>query len=210
MIVRITGTLIDVTEEAAIIERDGIAREVLVPRFAIGELAASRGQSVTLHTVEFLEGNPTVGHLVPRLLGFVHTEDRLFFSRFVSVKGFGPRKALKAFTEPVRRIATWIQSGDVKALTRLPGVGPRAAQMLIASLKGKLDDLALPAEADARDVATELTRAQRDALEVLVAWGDPRADAERWLHRAAQLEPELQAADEWVRMAYRVKTGTEG
>jgi holliday junction DNA helicase RuvA len=210
MIVRITGTLIEVTEEAAIVERDGVAREVLVPRFAIGELAANRGRAITLHTMEFLEGNPAVGHLVPRLLGFVHTEDRLFFARFVSVKGFGPRKALKALSEPVRRIATWIQSGDVKALARLPGVGPRAAEMLVASLKGKLDGLALPEGVAAGDAAIELTRAQRDALEVLVAWGDPRGDAERWLHRAAQLEPELQSADEWVRMAYRVKTGVTG
>lgn len=210
MIVRITGTLIEVTEDAAIVERDGVAREVLVPRFAIGELAANRGRSITLHTMEFFEGNASVGHLVPRLLGFVHTEDRLFFSRFVSVKGFGPRKALKALSEPVRRIATWIQSSDVKALAKLPGVGPRAAEMLVATLKGKLDDLALPEGVVAGDGAVELTRAQRDALEVLVAWGDPRGDAERWLHRAAQLEPELQSPDEWVRMAYRVKTGVAG
>jgi len=164
---------------------------------------------MTLHTVEFLEGDPSMGKLVPRLLGLIHTEERLFFSRFVSVKGFGPRKALKALAEPVRRIATWIQSGDVKALARLPGVGPRAAHMLVASLKGKLDDLALPERGGAGEENVVLTVAQRDALEVLVAWGDPRGDAERWIHRAAQLEPELQSADEWVRMAYRVKTGTE-
>ena len=210
MIVRITGTLIEVTEEAAIIERDGVAREVLVPRFAIGELAANRGRSITLHTMEFFEGNPAVGHLIPRLLGFAHTEDRLFFSRFIGVKGFGPRKALKALSEPVRRIATWIQSGDVKALARLPGVGPRAAELLVATLKGKLDDIALPEGVASGDGVVELTRAQRDALEVLVAWGDPRGDAERWLHRAAQLEPELHSPDEWVRMAYRVKTGVAG
>lgn len=211
MIVRLTGTLLEVDEEGVVLEREGVGRQVLVPRFALGELAASRGRQVTLHTLEFFEGSHASGHLVPRLLGFLHVEDRDFFERFLEVKGIGLRKALKALAEPVRRIATWIESADVKALARLPGIGPRAAEMIVATLKGKLDDLALPAEsAEGTAAVAQLTSAQRDALEVLVAWGDPRPDAERWLHRAVQLHPDLGAADEWVRAAYRVKSGVEG
>ncbi len=209
MIVRLTGTLIEVTEESIVIDRSGVAREVLVPRFVIGELAARRGQEVALYTMEFYEGNPSSGHLVPRMLGFVHPEDRLFFTRFVGVKGIGARKALKALTEPVRRIASWIESGDTKSLSRLPGIGRRAAELVVASLKGKMNDLALPAES-AAGPAVQLSQPQRDALEVLVAWGDARSDAERWLERAGQLHPDMQSAEEWVRAAYRVKTGAEG
>ncbi len=57
MIVRLSGTLIEVAEESVVLEREGVAREVLVPHFAVGELAACRGQVVTLHTIEFYEGN---------------------------------------------------------------------------------------------------------------------------------------------------------
>jgi Holliday junction DNA helicase RuvA len=210
MIVRLTGTLIEVTEESVVIDRDGEAREVLVPQFAISELAAYRGQVVTLHTMEFYEGNPSSGHLVPRMLGFLHTEDRVFFTRFVNVKGVGPRRALKILCEPVRRIASWIESGDVKALARLPGIGTRGAQLVIASLKGKMDDLALAGAAGGQAETGQLSQAQRDAFEVLVAWGDSRGDAQRWLQRAAQLHPDVTAADEWVRAAYRVKAGVEG
>lgn len=210
MIVRLTGTLIDVTEESALIDRDGVTREVLVPGFAVGELAANRGKVVTLFTSEFYEGSHASGHLVPRMLGFLHAEDREFFSRFVNVKGIGPRKALKALAEPVRRIATWIEQGEVKALTRLPGIGARAAELIVASLKGKMEDLAIPDASSAEYNAVRLSQAQRDAIEVLVAWGDPRGDAERWLERAIQLSPEVQKADEWVRLAYRVKTAADG
>jgi len=210
MIVRLTGTLIEVTEESVVLDRDGVAREVLVPQFAISELAAHRGQVVTLHTMEFYEGNHASGNFVPRMLGFLHPEDRDFFRRFVAVKGIGPRKALKALGQPVRRIATWIESGDAKALAHLPGIGSRAAELIVASLKGKMDDLALPA-AEPKEARTgRLSQAQRDALEVLVAWGDTRGDAERWLERAAQLNPDVQSPDEWVRAAYRIKTGVEG
>jgi Holliday junction DNA helicase RuvA len=210
MIVRLTGTLIEVNEESIVLDRDGIAREVLVPHFAISELAAYRGQLVTLHTIQFYEGNHSSGHLVPRILGFLHPEDREFFTRFVSVKGIGPRKAMKALAEPVRRIALWIESGDAKALARLPGIGNRAAELVIATLKGKMADLAIGGDASAPSKTAQLSSAQRDALEVLVAWGDPRGDAERWLERAGQLHPDLKSPDEWVRVAYRIKTGVDG
>ncbi|MCO6438385.1 MAG: hypothetical protein J5J06_14935 [Phycisphaerae bacterium] len=211
MIVRVTGTLLEVDEESVVLEHNGIAREVLVPHFAIGELAACRGRQVMLHTLEFIEGNQASGHFIPRLLGFLHVEDRAFFERFLGVKGIGMRKALKALSEPVRRIATWIESGDAKSLARLPGIGPRAAEMIVATLKGKLDDFALPPEATEGVVASaQLSASQRDALEILIAWGDARGEAERWLHRAVQLHPDLDGADEWVRAAYRVKSGIEG
>lgn len=210
MIVRLTGTLIEVDDGSIVLERDGIAREVLVPRFAIPELAAHRGKVVTLHTQEFYEGKGTTGNLVPRILGFLHVEDRLFFARFIEVKGIGARKALKALTEPVRRIASWIESGDVKSLARLPGISARTAELVTASLKGKLKDFALPATPGGAAETAVFSQPQRDALEVLVAWGDSRSDAERWLERAAQLQPDVSSADEWVRVAYRVKTGVEG
>ena len=108
---------------------------------------------------------------------------------------------MDVMAEPVRRIATWIESGDTVALTRMPGIGKRGAEMVVATLKGKMEDLALPVEGDSKQESIKLSEAQRDALEVLVAWGDPRGEAERWLSRAAQLHPALDSADEWVRSA---------
>lgn len=210
MIVRLTGTLVEVSEDAVVIERDGVAREVLVPQFAVGELAAHRGQQVTLHTVEFYEGNNASGQLTPRILGFLHKEDRGFFSRFLEVKGIGPRKALKALAQPVRQIASWIETGDAKAMARLPGIGARAAEMIVATLKGKVSDLAVGELANANKDVAALSGPQRDALEILVAWGDPRTEAQKWIERAAQIHPQIGSADEWVRVAYRVKSGAEG
>ncbi len=210
MIVRLTGTLIEVAEDSVVVERDGVAREVLIPPFAITELASCRGSEVTLHTQEFFEGNQASGHLVPRILGFLHPEDRTFFGRFVGVKGIGPRKALKALSEPVRRIATWVESGDAKALTTLPGIGKRAAELVIATLKGKLEDFAMEDAGVSVTGSAQLSDSQRDALEVLIALGDTRPDAQRWIERAAQLHPELIDSGDWVRAALKVRSGAEG
>jgi Holliday junction DNA helicase RuvA len=210
MIVRLTGVVAEVAAEAVVIERDGIGREVLVPANAIDELGAVLGRVVTLHTLEFIEGAQAGGPFTPRIVGFTRMEDRSFFLRFISTKGIGPRKALKALTEPVRTIAQWIEQGDKKSLTRLPGIGGRAAEIIVAELKGKLEDLALGGAAAVEEVDVgRFTQAQRDAVEVIVAFGDSRGDAERWIARAAELHPELTTSEEWAKLAYRIKVGAE-
>jgi Holliday junction DNA helicase RuvA len=208
MIVRLTGVVIEVGTETAVIERDGVGREVLVPANVLGELTAVRGREITLFTLEFIEGSQAAGPLTPRLVGFTRAEDRTFFLRFISVKGVGPRKALRALTEPMRTIAQWIEQGDRKSLTRLPGIGGRAAEIVVAELKGKLADLAIGAPTAPADTA-RFTPTQHDAVEVMIAFGDNRTDAERWIIRAAELHPDLASAEDWAKAAYRVKAGAE-
>src|SRR5438094_690751 len=68
---------------------------------------------------------------------------------------------------------------------------------------------ALGGRAAAAAVESAMSQPQRDALELLVAWGDSRADAQRWIERAGQLHPELSEVEAWVKAAYRIKTGAE-
>ena len=210
MIVRITGTIAEVTETSVVVEREGLAYEVLVPGYALGELAAVRAQQVTLHTLEYYEGTAVGGNLIPRLVGFPQPEDRAFFQRFITVKGLGVRRGLKALAEPPTHVASAIESGDTKVLARLPGIGKRAAEKMVAELRGKLDAFAIAAAAERSPAKVDWTPEQRDALEVLIAWGERRVDAEQWLQRAGQLHPDTDKADEWIRAAYRIKAGAEG
>ncbi|MFH1418143.1 MAG: Holliday junction branch migration protein RuvA [Planctomycetota bacterium] len=209
MIVRISGLLSEIDEESAIIDRDGIAYQVLVPSYAVHELAANRGRQITLHTLEYLEGSAAGGNLIPRLIGFLHPEDRAFFQQFVTVKGVGIRKGLRALAEPVARIAAHIESGDLIALRRLPGIGKRMTEQIVAELRGKVAAYAYAAEDVPEAAKHALSDSQRDAIEILVAWGDSRADAERWIARVAQLHDDLDSPEAWVRAAYRIKSGTE-
>jgi holliday junction DNA helicase RuvA len=211
MIVRMTGTVSEVRDGHVIIDRDGVGYEVLICGYALGELTACLGRQVTLHTMEYYEASSVGGNLVPRLIGFLHAEDRTFFTRFITVKGIGVRKALKALTSPMATVAAYIEAADARMLAQLPGIGRRAADQIVAELKGKVGDFAL---ADAGQqpaaAASGWTDEQRDALEVMVALGDRRADAQRWLERAIQLHPDTHGPDEWLRLAYRIRSGTEG
>ena len=209
MIVRLTGIVAEVAESTVVIDRDGMGYEVLVPGYAIGELMACRGQAVTLHTMEYYEGAAGGGNLVPRIVGFLHAQDRAFFERFITVKGIGVRKAIKALAEPPAKVASAIESGNAPALAQLPGIGKRAAEQIVAELRGKLEAFAVGAAAARPATQHKWTAEQRDALEVLVALGERRVEAEQWLERSAQLHPEPKPADAWIAAAYRVKTGAE-
>ena len=208
MIVRLTGTVAEVREDRVVIDRDGIGYEVLVSGNALGGLTEQLGRQTTLHTLQYFESSGSGGNLTPRLIGFCHGEDRAFFEKFITVKNIGTRKALKALVEPVGRIAAAIESSDAKALARLPGLGRRAADQIIAELKGRVADFALGQPDTPEPAATDgWADTQRDALEVMIALGERRADGQHWLQRAIERHPGDRGADEWLRLAYRVKTG---
>lgn len=205
MIVRIQGKLVDLTEDAAIVDRDGLAYEVMVPAYARSELAADLGDVVSLHTLQYFEGSGAGSNLTPRLVGFLHAEDRAFFRLFISVKNMGIRKALKALSTPAGQIAAAIETGDAAALTKLPGIGKRMAETIVAELKGKARSHAMADIMPDVSVRPAFSADQQDAVEILVAWGDSRNDAERWVARVAQLKETYAGADEWVTAVYRLK-----
>lgn len=213
MIVRMTGIVAEVHDGFAVLDRDGIGYEVLICGCTKGELSACLGEQVTLHMLEYLEGSAAGGNLTPRLVGFLHPEDRAFFTRFITVKNIGVRKAIKALEKPMGAVAAAIEAADARALSKLPGIGSRAADQIIAELKGKVAEFVLAEEQRGipAPIGTEAwTGEQRDALEVMIALGERRAEAQRWLERAIQLHPGTTGTDEWVRLAYRVRSGAEG
>ena len=78
MITRITGLLNRVLDEDIRLQAGPFEYQVLVPDFVRRQLQGKIGQEVTLHTSDFLDGNPMQGRVVPRLLGFT-TEAELEF-----------------------------------------------------------------------------------------------------------------------------------
>lgn len=74
------------------------------------------------------------------LYGFGTVEERGLFAQLLTVTGVGPRVALGALSAmPVAQLAAAIQSGDIKALVRIPGIGRKTAQQMVLDLKGKLE-----------------------------------------------------------------------
>jgi Holliday junction DNA helicase RuvA len=203
MICRLTGRLAGVSEDAIVIERDGLGYEVMVPASAALELQRLAGNELTLFTVQYFEGNPAGAHLIPRLIGFLSESDREFFTLFTKVRGISHRRALRAMSLPAHQLAAAIEQGDARLLTNLPEIGKKTASQIIADLQGKLLRFLQPSVAPLP--VAEMTAAQRIAMDILVRWGDRRADAQRWVVAAVEADPALKEPDAIVRAAYRAR-----
>ena len=207
MIAKISGTLAEVAKAAVLIEVGEIGYEVMVPGYALELLASKIGQQVSLYTLEYLEGSlATGGNLVPRLIGFMHSEERVFFGRFTSVKGVGMRKALKALSMPISRVASAIEAKDAKLLQSMPGVGKRLAEQMVVELAGKVDEFALAA-ASGRDDTSSWAQGHSEAMEILLQLGERRSDAQELIERVRQVDPEMDKAEGIVQAVYRLKAG---
>ena len=82
MITKITGRLIALKDDVLTLRVGPYEREVLIPEFTRRHLQGELNQEVSLHTIEYLEGNPMQGRLTPRLVGFLTEAEREFFELF--------------------------------------------------------------------------------------------------------------------------------
>ena len=181
MITKITGTPVVIAADTLTLAIDAFEYEVLIPEFTRRHLQNQIGKPISLHTIEYLEGNPMQGRLIPRLIGFLSSIEREFFQLFCEVDGVGVKKALRAMVRPVQEVATLIEEQDAKGLAALPGVGPATAERIIAKLRRKVPKFALlvardtPATTDVeRDLLT-------DAFEILRVLGHSEPEARRLL-----------------------------
>jgi Holliday junction DNA helicase RuvA len=210
MIAALTGEIRHVDEHSIHLQSGPILYELLVPAAAVPELQANLGQTVTFHTIFYLAGDPTRGGQEPTLIGFLHAEDKKFFNLFTTVKGIGPRRALRALTVPVGELAAAIESKDAKFLVGLPEIGKRTAEQIVAELAGKLKDFVTTARAaglPAAGPASRRSAMEEDAIAAMTHLGERRADAENLLHRALAANPDLASTDQLLREMLRLRAG---
>ncbi|HSV99262.1 MAG TPA: Holliday junction branch migration protein RuvA [Sedimentisphaerales bacterium] len=210
MIAGIEGQLVELGTETAQVKVGAVTYEVMLPGYCIAALSGQIGGTISLCTMEYYEGSLGGGNLVPRLVGFLSPVEREFFGEFISVKGLGIRKGLRALSLPIADVAGAVESGDEKMLMTLSGIGRKMAQSIVSELKGKLQGFAFGAQSAPGTPQTKLKPFQTEALEILIAWGEKRNEAMELIEQASQRHPEIQTAEELVPIVYRVKQGAEG
>ncbi|NYE38408.1 Holliday junction DNA helicase RuvA [Nocardioides cavernae] len=131
MIAFVRGEVAAVTLSSAVLEVGGVGLELMCTP---GTLATLRvGQSATLPTSMVVrEDSLTV-------FGFLDEDEKSIFEIVQTASGVGPKvaQAIVAVMSPddVRRAIT---TEDVKALTRVPGIGQKGAQRIILELKDRI------------------------------------------------------------------------
>jgi Holliday junction DNA helicase RuvA len=228
VITRVTGTLESLEANTAVILPEGaagVAYEVMVPAFLSPRLVLALGSTVTLWTLQYLEGQGQGTSFVPRLIGFASVGQREFFELFTTVKGLGNKRALRAMAIEPGWIARAIMARDARSLTELPEIGKRLAETVVAELSGKVERFAAVGEGKsggshggppvvvtipgangtmAANLA-HLPAAAADAVGALVSLGQTRADAERAVETVVRREPGLAGTPEILRAALGVR-----
>ena len=188
----------DRSTETVVINAGGVGYQIVVPQFVMSALSARPvmvGDELALEVYYHV----TDRQPKPVLVGFQRGHERAFFEQLIQVEGLGPVRAAKAMIFSVSTIAQAIEAEDVRVLQRMPGIGARAAQKIIATLKGKVVETAMLRDegydAPVQPVVGSGT-GRDEAVEVLVNLGYRQPEAERDVDEALSANPELAGAPE--------------
>lgn len=116
------------------------------------------------------------------LFGFASTQDRDLFFDLNKVDGVGPKSAIKIMSSIAReQLVASLDSGDLAALEKIPGLGKKTAQKMLLALKGKLtldDDIP-------RAAAVQKRGEYGDVVDALANMGYDKHRAEEVLSKLA-------------------------
>ncbi len=202
MISRITGKLVALDLQEASIDIGPLEYQVLVPEFVRRQLQSKIDQTVSLITIQYLDGNPQKGRLTPRLVGFLHPAERAFFELICQVDGVGVKKALQAMVRPVQDVATAIEEQDVRTLSTLPGIGQAVAERIVAKLRRKMARFALLVGQSVPAGETGAGNIMSEGYEALIALGHSAADARQKIEQAMESKTKFKSVEELLQQIY--------
>lgn len=194
MINYLTGTIRALTREPgrAVIITGGVGYEVSLPAYvyqSMSDEGIREGSKIELEIYYHV----TDRQPKPMLVGFRHPSEKAFFEQLIQVEGIGPAKAAAALVFPVSTIASAIETEDLESLQRLPGIGSRAAQKIIATLRGKVVATALLQDAGTANQShiASPTNVRSEAIEALVTLGYRPTEAQGKVEEAIRHTPEI-------------------
>lgn len=199
MIGYLRGRVLRRGDGMVLLEAGGVGYEVSLPPVVADALPAGDGATLEL----FISYHATANQPRPVLVGFLREVEQEFFERFITVDGLGPTKALRAMVHPVHAIADAIERRDVAFLRRLPGIGSRTAEKVVAALNGKMGKYALLRE-PAGPVKAGEPDFREEVIEVLTRQlGHRAAEARRMVDEAMRRAPHLDSAEALFQEVYR-------
>ena len=185
MIAYIRGIVEDISEDNVVLDVHDIGYNVKISADTAGKLPGA-GEVAKLYTYTLVKEDAF------QLYGFLTRDELELFKLCITVSGIGPKGAqaiLSVMDTDSLRFA--IMSGDVKAISKAPGIGKRTAERLILELKGKItmDDTSIGKEIISQGGSvTADTDQKREAVEALVSLGYGQAESLRAVNSIENIE----------------------
>ena len=176
MISYIQGELVELTENAIVLDHDGMGFLIMMPASILAKLPAI-GSELKVHTYLYVKEDAL------DLYGFLTKDDLKVFRLLITVSGIGPKGALAILsTMSPDDLRFAVLAGDSKTISKAPGIGSKTAQKLIIELKDKLkieDVLDGGADGGYEPQSDMGDTAAAEAVMALTALGYSSADATR-------------------------------
>lgn len=176
MISYIKGKLVELTENAIVLDHDGMGFLIMMPASILSKLPAV-GSELKVHTYLYVKEDAL------DLYGFLTKDDLKVFRLLITVSGIGPKGALAILsTMSPDDLRFAVLAGDSKTISKAPGIGSKTAQKLIIELKDKLkieDVLDGGADGGYEPQSDMGDTAAAEAVMALTALGYSSADATR-------------------------------
>jgi Holliday junction DNA helicase RuvA len=135
MIGRLRGTLVAKQPPWIVIDVGGVGYELEAPMSTFYDLPEP-GATVSLCTHYAAREDTVV------LYGFLRESERSLFRSLQKVSGVGAKISLSVLSGvSVDEFARLVQTSDVAALTRIPGIGKKTAERMIVELRDRVDGL---------------------------------------------------------------------
>lgn len=131
MISSLRGTVTHVGLHSAVIDVNGFGMQVQATPQTLAGLRV--GEQATVATAMIVREDSMT------LFGFEDADQREVFETLLAVSGVGPRLALAVLAvHAPNAIRVAASSGDDKAFSKVPGIGPKGARRIVLELAGKL------------------------------------------------------------------------
>lgn len=173
----IKGTLMEITEDAVVVETGGIGYNIKVSTNT-ADLLPGIGSEVKIYTYTLVREDSF------SLYGFLTRDDLDIFKKLITVSGIGPKGGLailSVMSADALRFA--VAAGDAKEIAKAPGVGKKTAERVILDLRDKIsieDTLRNLGSSDGRaggDTGLADNMMKREAIEALTALGYSASEA---------------------------------
>ena len=176
MIGRLRGILALKQPPWLVVDVNGVGYELEAPMSTFYDLPEA-GREVFLFT-HYAQKEDSVS-----LYGFLRESERRLFRDVQKVSGIGAKIALAVLSGvSVDDFARLVQTSDVAALTRIPGIGKKTAERMVVELRDRAADLGGGALAAATGLPGDPLS---EAITALQALGYKPAEAERMARKAA-------------------------
>ena len=180
MITFLNGKLAESLPTQVVVDVNGVGYEALIPLSSFDKLPPA-GQPVKLLTQLIVREDAHT------LYGFMSAAERDLFRLLInSVSGIGPKTALNILSGMnVVAFRGAVAGSDVKALSRISGVGKKTAERIVVELRDKFGAAGALEAASAKHALSPDGQKTNDAMLALMALGFKQLEAHDAV-RAAQ------------------------